>query len=245
MRYIVVSQIIVAPSTAKPRPIHAVQKHAPLHAQPQAEANRSYPYGLLLVFMGIIALLVWASNRGSKARAAQAATAAREQAALDAANDAKFLRLKHDALQPVRGVPITLQPDETCYFSGPMTVWTKHTHTYRVGGYAGPSFRVARGVSFRVGAFKSAPVSTTDYEEDDQGTLYITTQRIAFTGQSSTRVIKLKDVVSTEPFSDGIQFDIANKNSILFKGENGLAAAVIFLRVQAGAIGALPASDTN
>jgi hypothetical protein len=187
--------------------------------------------------------------QGGRNKAEREAAAAKADAAVRADLDAQFNanieRLKHDPLQPIHGAGVALAHDEICYFSGPMSIWTKHTHTYRVGSYGGPSFRVARGVSYRMGAFKSAPVSSTVYEPDDQGTLYITTQRVVFAGQSSTKVIKLKDVVNCEPFVDGIQFDIANKNSIIFKGGHGLPPAMIFLRVQAGAIGAVPPSSID
>jgi hypothetical protein len=231
-------QLTAAPATAKPRQAHTAQHHAPRIAARPSDAP--YPLGLLLLFVLAFALIIWFWMERSKENAAQRAVAAREQDVRDAAHEAAIEALKHQALQPIAGVAIGLAHDENCYFSGPMTVWTKHSHTVRVGGYGGPSFRVARGVSFRVGGFRSEPITTTGYEEDDQGTLYITSQRIVFDGRSSTKVIKLKDVVKAQPFTDGIQFDIANKNAIIFKGANGLPAAIIFLRVQAGAIGAMP-----
>jgi len=236
-------ELTPAPATVKLRQTHSAQHHTPRIVAPVSDAP--YPWGLFLFFAAVIAVIVWATTVQSKAKAEKRAAEARDQEVRDAAHEAAIHALEHDALRPIASVAINLSPDEACFFCGPMTVWTKHSHTVRVGGYAGPSFRVARGVSFRVSGFRSEPITTTGYEEDDQGVLYITTQRIVFDGRSSTKVIKLKDIVKAEPFTDGIQFDIANKNAIIFKGEKGLPAAIIFLRVQAGAIGELPTAPTT
>jgi hypothetical protein len=118
---------------------------------------------------------------------------------------------------------------ETCYFSGPMAVWTKHSHIVRVGGYAGPSFRVARGVSFRAGGFKSMPITTTGYEEDDRGTHCITTQRIVFAGLSTTKVIKLRDVIDSKAFSDGDPIRYRQQEFHYFQGREWTVGCDHFL----------------
>ena len=240
---------IAASATAKPRPAHTGRTDQAHRPAPAVDTGINGSLVTTITLCAVLGLIIWGVIQGGQNKAeresAVAADAAKEQAGRDLEFHANVERLNHDPLQPIHGVELALAHDENCYFSGPMSIWTKHTHTYRVGGYAGPSFRVARGVSFRMGAFKSAPVSTTDYEQDDQGTLYITSQRVVFAGQSSTKVVKLKDVVQCEPFSDGIQFDVANKNSIIFKGGHGLPPAIIFLRVQAGAVGAIPPSNVD
>lgn len=72
----------------------------------------------------------------------------------------------------------------------------------RTGGYGGPSFRVAKGVYFRVGGFRSE--SHEELRNIDQGTLTLTNKRLVFSGTKRTINIDLGKIVSVEPYSDGV-----------------------------------------
>jgi hypothetical protein len=72
------------------------------------------------------------------------------------------------------------------------------------GGYAGPSFRVAKGVYFRTGAFSAQSESHDVLKELDRGRLTLTNKRLIFTGAMRSSEITLSKIVAIEPYSDGI-----------------------------------------
>lgn len=72
------------------------------------------------------------------------------------------------------------------------------------GSYGGPSFRVAKGVYFRVGSFGSRSESHEEIKVIDEGILTLTNQRVVFSGQKRTLNIKLDKIISVEPYSNGI-----------------------------------------
>ena len=84
----------------------------------------------------------------------------------------------------------------------------------RTGGYGGPSFRVAKGVYFRVGGFQSE--SHDELRNIDQGTLTLTNKRLVFSGNKRMINIDLRKIVSIEPYSDGIGLKREGKEKIQY-----------------------------
>lgn len=82
------------------------------------------------------------------------------------------------------------------------------------GTYGGPSFRVAKGVYFRVGGFRAQSESHEEIRTIDKGTLSLTNKRLVFSGSKRTSVVDLKKIVSIEPYSDGISIKRSNKQKI-------------------------------
>jgi hypothetical protein len=85
-----------------------------------------------------------------------------------------------------------------------IALWEARSIRTSTGGYAGPTIRVAKGVSFRVGAFKAQSSSHTDLREIDRGRLTLTNHRLVFTGTQHTSEINLAKITSIEPYRDGI-----------------------------------------
>lgn len=85
-----------------------------------------------------------------------------------------------------------------------MAFWEARSVRTSGGMYGGPSFRVAKGMSLRVGAFGSESSSYDELREIDRGRLTLTNQRLVFTGARRTSEIKLDKIVSVAPYSDGI-----------------------------------------
>ncbi|MCY4465687.1 MAG: hypothetical protein OXE46_09140 [Chloroflexi bacterium] len=102
-------------------------------------------------------------------------------------------------------VPFNLQKSETL-------VWVfQHVQYYEektrrefVGGSQGFSFRVTKGVYYRVGGFKGRSVETAETVHVDTGLLGVTTKHIYFAGQAKRFRINYNKIVSFEPYSDGI-----------------------------------------
>lgn len=80
-----------------------------------------------------------------------------------------------------------------------------------IGGYGGPSFRVAKGVSFRLGGVSARSVSHEELKKIDRGALVLTNKRLAFLGSMRTINIDLRKIVAIEPYKDGIGSQRENK----------------------------------
>ncbi len=93
-----------------------------------------------------------------------------------------------------------------------MLVWGFDNCTYYedavsrsyVGGSAGVSVRVARGVYFRSSNFKGYPVETAYLKHVDSGIVVLTTEHIYFAGPRKTLRVPYSKVVGYRPYSDGI-----------------------------------------
>ncbi|MBO8142687.1 MAG: hypothetical protein H0Z37_11030 [Firmicutes bacterium] len=73
-----------------------------------------------------------------------------------------------------------------------------------VGGSQGFSIRIAKGVYYRVGAFKGYPVEQKERVFVGSGLMAVTDRHIYFTGGGKSFRIRHDKVVTIEPFSDGV-----------------------------------------
>lgn len=98
------------------------------------------------------------------------------------------------------------------------------------GGSHGVSFRIARGVSYRVGASRGRMhVVGTELQTQDEGTLTVTSHRAVFAGTRKTVEISFAKLLGLNVFNDGIQFHVSNRQiPSFFRVESGpmVAAAV-------------------
>lgn len=91
------------------------------------------------------------------------------------------------------------------------------------GGSRGVSFRIAKGVSYRVGASRGRMhVIGTELQVQDEGTLMVTSQRAVFAGTRKTVEVSFAKLIGLNVFNDGIQFHVSNRqNPSLFRVESG------------------------
>lgn len=98
------------------------------------------------------------------------------------------------------------------------------------GGSRGVSFRIAKGVSYRVGASRGQMhVIGTELQTQDEGTLTITSKRAVFAGVRKTIEVSFAKLLGMNVYTDGVQFHVSNRqNPSLFRVESGpmVAAAV-------------------
>ena len=73
-----------------------------------------------------------------------------------------------------------------------------------VGGSHGVSLRIAKGVYYRVGAFRGTAIDRTERQTIDRGTLAVTTKHLYFGGASKSFRIRHDKIVSYMPFGDGV-----------------------------------------
>lgn len=97
------------------------------------------------------------------------------------------------------------------------------------GGGSGVSFRIAKGVTFRTGAFRARSVVIgTSLSEADGGTLTITSLRTVFSGQRKTLEMPHAKLVNLNVYNDGISFNLSNRQTVpLFRVHNGQVVGAI------------------
>lgn len=74
-----------------------------------------------------------------------------------------------------------------------------------VGGSHGMSFRIAKGVYYRVGAFKGHAIETTESVHIGTGLLGVTNRHIYFSCDCKSFRIRHDKIVSIAPYSDGVE----------------------------------------
>ncbi len=80
------------------------------------------------------------------------------------------------------------------------------------GVYGGPRMRLAKNLSFNLGAFRAAPHE--ELHDVDRGTLVLTYKRYAFIGEKRTGSAYLSQIVSIEPYRDAVAVHRANKQRL-------------------------------
>jgi hypothetical protein len=102
-------------------------------------------------------------------------------------------------------LPVNLLKDEKLVwvFQGCDYLEDKTRRQY-VGGSQGVSFRIAKGVYYRVGAFHGQPIDRTERVHVDNGIVVATNKNIYFAGSAKSLRIPYTKIVSFQPFSDGI-----------------------------------------
>ena len=104
---------------------------------------------------------------------------------------------------------------ERFFFSTDAVLFAEHTYRKWRGGIQGVSFRVVRGVYYRVGGTRGHSYNESVTEPDDRGTLALSDQRVLFIGKKRTIDVPLRSIASIQPFKDGLQVSIPNKAPIL------------------------------
>lgn len=125
----------------------------------------------------------WRARHAAKKEAHEWQT---EQTLLD-----RLAASANDALSSGGGIRggLLLGPGESAVWSGQASLIEPHRQQgHFVGGSTGVSFRVAKGVRWRVGGMRGHYVPGPELQTPvDQGTVSVTTARVVFTGGRATR----------------------------------------------------------
>ena len=115
-----------------------------------------------------------------------------------------------DSLPVIANSNLMLSADETCHYCGQATfVKTKNVVVGYSGGSRWTTVRVAKGVSFRIGSHKAAPVRS-DVEEKTDGILSITNKRIVFSANKGAFDKKLSAISSVTPHKGYVAFQFGD-----------------------------------
>ena len=99
--------------------------------------------------------------------------------------------------------PIVVLPNIT--FKEPRSVRTSY------GSYGGPTVRLMKGVSFRLGGASHRSASHDEITTIDRGTLTITNKRLIYTGSQKTLNYNLSKILSITEYKDAIVIQKENK----------------------------------
>lgn len=99
--------------------------------------------------------------------------------------------------------PLVVLPNIT--FKEPRSVRTSY------GSYGGPTVRLMKGVSFRLGGASHRSTSHDEITTIDRGTLTITNKRLIFTGSQKTLNYNLSKILSITEYKDAIVIQKENK----------------------------------
>jgi len=138
------------------------------------------------------------------------------------------LALLNAPLQPIiPTVGVAAGAGEQFYMQVPAVYYAQHSYTDYVGGWQGMSFRVMRGVYYRIGGSRGRGVRRQTLQPDDRGQLLIGNQRVLFVGNEKDIAIPLAHITAVRSFVDGLQIGVANKPLIQFSTPDQMPGQVL------------------
>jgi hypothetical protein len=115
----------------------------------------------------------------------------------------------------VEDTVFSLEKDEILIYHLDNVVLTEYRSTGSTysGGYAGVSFRVAKGVRLNTGRTGGSSTRNPETSQPiDKGDLTVTNQRVVFSGANQVRVFDLDKVVNMEAGPNGLTVSISVSN---------------------------------
>jgi len=150
------------------------------------------------------------------------------QALLNHLAQRRQLALLNAPLQPI--VPtggIAVAAGEEFYLEVPAVYYARHGYTEWAGGSQGMSFRVMRGVYYRLGGTRGRSVRRESIEADDRGQLLIGNERVLFVGARRTIAISRHQITAVKVFTDGLQIGVGSKPLVQFSTRDQTAGLLL------------------
>ncbi len=109
---------------------------------------------------------------------------------------------------------IVLLKDEKTFWAEPSDFIEEKTLRHRYeGGSSGVSFRIMKGVSYRVGSSRGYIMAEKGWVVTSSGDLIITNKRIIFKGDRKSFDIKLNKILSTENYTNALVVSESGKQT--------------------------------
>lgn len=137
-------------------------------------------------------------------------------------NDGRLPEVSEPNMLPKRG--------EVVHLEAPAALLKEVIQREFRAGSRGMSFRIAKGVSYRVCAVKGRMVEVgRSLEVVDSGTLFVTSHRAVFTGERKSIEVPYAKLLALNVYTDGVQFHASGRqNPSMFRVADGsmIAAAI-------------------
>lgn len=121
---------------------------------------------------------------------------------------------------------IVLKKGEQTYWSEPSSLLEeKVLSRHFEGGSSGFSFRLMKGVSYRIGGFKGYPVVEKGTVSTSDGEIVFTSKRLIFRGDRKSFATNLDKILDIQFYANGIQFSENNRSKprlIQFNDRNNM-----------------------
>lgn len=140
--------------------------------------------------------------------------------------------LDNGYLPQVPNVSIVLQKAEVAHWqASTQLLVSKTVTTGYTGRSSGVSIRVMKGVSYRIGSSRSTPIRE-QITQKFPGTLVVTNKRVVFNGTGKSFSIPFSQMLSFDPYSDGIGIQKTNGTGHLLQFPNLQVSEVTFKVLQ-------------
>ena len=178
----------------------------------------------LLVFGSAVGIIIYYVNKKRQEKAQQKEN---EKRALEEAKrkELEFLKEKWEQKKKEflnNGLPILntetlqLEKNEFCHFLGDAFFCKIKQQTVGYeGGSRGVSFRVMKGISFRVGNHRGHYIRE-EVTDRTKGLIYLTSKKIIFSSIKNSSVIKHKDIINLDVADNMLQIQ-TDKKTYLFQ----------------------------
>lgn len=175
---------------------------------------------LSLLFLGTVICIIILCAKKKKQRTAQQQENESKSVEENEKKEQEELKIKWEKIKneiATNGLPtltvktLQLTKNEICHFAGDASFCKikRETVGYE-GGSRGFSFRLIKGVNFRIGNYQGHYIKT-DYTEKTNGTIYLTNKRIIFTALKNSSTIKYKDIINLNAYDNMLQIQTENK----------------------------------
>lgn len=137
-------------------------------------------------------------------------------------------RIENEGL-PVVDAGINLQQGEVCHCVFPARWYELRTRTvssYRAGPVA--SFRIMKGLSYRVGNYQTHRVTVDEFTLIDAGRGIVTNKRFIFDGAKRNTTMRHGAILSLTPYTDGLSIEKATGKSptLIIDGDAEIFTAI-------------------
>lgn len=147
-----------------------------------------------------------------------------------------FVAMLNDGRLPeATDVSIVLKKNERAHLACEARILKEVIHREYQSGSRGYSFRIAKGVSYRVGASRGKMVEVgRSLQVQDEGTLTITSQRAVYTGLRKSIEVPYSKLMDMNVFTDAIQFHVSGRQTPAMIGvpSGEMVAAIVNAAVQ-------------
>lgn len=119
----------------------------------------------------------------------------------------RLWQIDNGALEPI-AVDITLFKGERCYLEALASWYELRTRTTSIS-YGGPvvSFRIAKGIRYRLGNVTPIRHTRDELTLIDSGAIYITDRRVIFMGSKRNSTLRFTSLLGFTPYTDGVELE--------------------------------------
>ena len=176
---------------------------------------------LSLLFLGaIIGIIIYFKNKNKQQEEQETKEAEeiriKEEELLKEKWEEKKKELETNGLPIITDETLQLTKNEVCHFAGDAYYCKIKNQTVGYeGGSRGTSFRLMKGVSFRIGNHRGHYIKE-EFVEKTNGIIYLTNKKIVFTGLKNSSVIRYTHIINLGVAENMLQIQ-TEKKTYLFE----------------------------